>query len=316
MVLGLTERPRGLSGIPEMKVYSSEMMAVDAVSLFAPAKINLFLDVTGRREDGMHEIETVFWPLDSPRDRVAVAPTPGCELRIGMVPPLAPADERNTCHRAALLFAQAARVRPEWRIEIEKKIPVAAGLGGGSSDAAAVLRLLNRIHGRPLRASQLAALALEVGADVPFFLTPRPALARGLGEKLEPLPAPPRLAVAVAAVRFPVRAAWAYAAWDRLPRRPAASRTCEEFAALLRPGTAVQEIADNSFNALEFAILEKFPIVGLVREFLLAHGALCARVSGSGPSVFSVWESRPRAGELGAALRREFGPRADLFVSG
>lgn len=163
----------------------------------APAKINLTLEVVGRLPNGFHAIRSVMLRLPRFADVVTLRID---ERRTGLSatsdhPGIAP-DEGNLCHRAAAAFLAATRRSAGVEMHIAKRIPVAAGLGGGSSDAAAVLATLNRHFGTPCSPGRLATIAAEIGKDLPFFLQPAPvALATGMGERLRPLPPPPRLHV-------------------------------------------------------------------------------------------------------------------------
>ena len=154
----------------------------------APGKINLYLKVTGRRENGYHELESLFLPLACPADDVAVDcdMLPGA-ITVGTSDIMIPGGLQNIAGKAAELWAKKSGTVPHWDINIAKNIPVAAGMGGGSSDAAAVLKLLNDHAGKPLNDIELRNAALELGADVPFFLDARPAIMTGIGEIAEPL---------------------------------------------------------------------------------------------------------------------------------
>jgi 4-diphosphocytidyl-2-C-methyl-D-erythritol kinase len=251
----------------------------------AIAKINLYLDVVGRRRDGYHEIATVFMPLVAPADAITlIVGTPG-ELTVTCAHPGVPEGPENLCWKAAAAFAQEAGLEPAWRLAIEKRIPVAAGLGGGSSDAAAVLLALDRQYPGAVPAGRLAGLAARLGADVPFFLRPAPALGRGIGELLTPVACGRRLELVLANPGFPVSAAWAYAHRGRVPVPAAPS--LEDLLGALAGGDPAA-VARLTYNALEYAVLDKFPLVRLLREALLAQGCLGAHVSGSGPTVYGI----------------------------
>ena len=158
------------------------------IQIIAPAKINLFLQVTGKRPDGYHELFTLMCPLGL-ADRIRLDPA-GSGIRVTCSDPAIPADTTNTTYRAAEIFLRnlTKRHHPPLtgvEITIDKRIPVGAGLGGGSSDAAAVFRGLNRLLGYPFQLAELMELGREVGADVPFFIFGQPALATGIGERLD-----------------------------------------------------------------------------------------------------------------------------------
>ncbi len=259
----------------------------------APAKINLRLKVTARRVDGYHELETVFLPLSEPADLVELTIVPG-GLSFSCSEPSLGGDD-NLCCKAAKLYSAASGIAPEWRFHLTKNIPVAAGLGGGSSDAAAVLRLLNRRY-QALSGEELAAMALRLGADVPFFLDPRLALATGVGEKLTPLKMEiPNMSLLLVNPGFPVSAAWAYRHLDPATIGPA-------------PEAGENLLAD-IYNDLEPAVLAKFPILVHLKELLLECGATTACMSGSGPTFFALFAdsgSRQKAFDFFAGKFPEF----------
>jgi 4-diphosphocytidyl-2-C-methyl-D-erythritol kinase len=257
-------------------------------SAHALPKINLYLEVLGKRADGYHEIATVFLPLAAPLDEVTVSPAPAGELRVTCAHPGVPGGPANLCWRVATEFAREAGLVPAWEVELRKRIPVAAGLGGGSSDAAALLRLLDGLYPGALARDRLAALAARLGADVAFFLDPRPALGRGIGEVLTPVTCGASLEIVLASPGFPVAAAWAYANRGRVPLPPAPP--LGELLAALAAGS-LDGVARLTHNALEYAVLDKFPLVRLLRDALLAQGCLCAHVSGSGPTVYGLCRS-------------------------
>ncbi len=243
----------------------------------APAKINLQLKVTARRPDGYHELQISFLPLLELCDEIELEFKPD-QLRVRCAGSGVPQDGDNICGRAACAYLLAARIPCEWIFTIHKKIPVAAGLGGGSSDAAAVLRMLNR-HYQALSEEKLFELAAGLGADVPFFLNPRPASATGVGEKLVPLDFKlPELPLLLVNPAFPVSAAWAYRHLDPVligPGKPLHGGSLDEIAAQVR-------------NDLEFAVIEKFPLLRMIRRTMFEQGAAAACVSGSGPTMFAL----------------------------
>jgi 4-diphosphocytidyl-2-C-methyl-D-erythritol kinase len=268
----------------------------------APAKLNLYLRVLGRRPDGYHEIETLFLPVPGLVDRLTLdeLPAPGLELQISE--PALPCDRQNLVWRAAEAFAEAAGLTPRWRFTLEKHIPLAGGLGGGSSDAAATLRLLNHACGSPLPPARLHALAAGLGADVPFFLDPRPAVGRGIGELLEPVAGLKVPALIVVNPGFPSATPWAYAHWADVPPPPAPSLATLLDALRAGDGRAA---AAATYNALEFAVRRKFPLLDLLCEALCAAGCAAAHVSGSGASVYGVClDASPAA--VGARVQAQF----------
>jgi len=271
----------------------------------APAKVNLYLEVTGRRPDGYHDLVTLFWPLPGLADglRLELAARPGCELRTGGAAGVPESADNLVC-RAAAAYAAAAGVAPCWRFTLTKQIPVAAGLGGGSSDAAAALRLLNAAHAGALAPDALARLAAGLGADVPFFLQDRPCLAAGIGERLSPVPAAGELPLLLLNPGFPLPTAWAYGALARTPRPPAPP--VEPLLEALARGDAAG-VAAAGYNAFEHPATRKFPLLALLLGFLRARPeVLGAQVSGSGPTLFAICRPGTPAA-VAAAARAAFG---------
>jgi len=251
-----------------------------------PAKINLFLSVTGRREDGRHNISTIFLPLNTPKDRLEVSrtETAGIQLRV-KGPWSIPEGDDNLVWRAAEAFAETAGIQAQWSFILSKAIPVAAGLGGGSADAAATLLALNDLHEGALDQADLAEIAGSLGADVPFFLKPEPALGLGVGDELEPIPLGCRIPLVLLNGGFPSSAGWAYANY-RCEACPSPS-SWQDLLQAMAAGDR-QPIAELSYNALEFAVRRKFPLLEMMIQYLLDKGCTAAHVSGSGPTVFGL----------------------------
>lgn len=255
-----------------------------------PAKINLFLRVVRRREDGFHELETLFYPLKTPGDEVRLFHAKNARgVTLDTDDPALPADGHNLCVKALLAYCSAAGIPPEgFRIVLQKNIPVTAGMGGGSSDAAAVLRLMQKKFGC-LTEKQLAETACRLGADVPFFLHCKPAFATGIGERLTPLTGlPAQLPLLIAAPAFPVSARWSYAHC----RISGASQKNDSPARLIKALRKRDLSAASAllYNDLEPAALAKFPLLTVIRQELLRLGALRVMLSGSGPVQFALFE--------------------------
>lgn len=274
----------------------------------APAKINLRLEITGKRDDGHHELETVFLPVHGLADRLSIrcGAEPGIRLQAnGDVP----SDSSNLACRAAAEFAERAGIAPEWDIELEKNIPIAAGLGGGSSDAAAVLLALNGRYGA-LDEREMLNLALSIGADVPFFLNPQPSLAKGIGEILSPLECVRPVPLLLVNPRFPVSAAWAYRHWSPGGVRKGDTKA---LVSALAAGD-VSAIIDNVWNDLARAVMDKFPILTILDARLRDAGALTVELSGSGPTLFAVCADMAAAEKMALELGDEFGAALDCFA--
>jgi 4-diphosphocytidyl-2-C-methyl-D-erythritol kinase len=250
----------------------------------APAKLNLGLRILGRRPDGYHELDSVFVPLDLEDEvELTVAEATRCEVTLALAGETrgVPADASNLAARAAAAFLEAAGLTRAVHVVVLKRIPAAAGLGGGSSDAGAVLRALSALHPAALPAPQLAALALRLGADVPYFLDPRPARVRGIGERIEPLAAAPARVFLLANPGVPLSTAAVFAAFDAQGPRPTAPRPVG-FGARLA-------------NDLEPLAERLCPAIAGLRERLRGVGARAVGLSGSGPTVFGVFEDAATA---------------------
>ncbi len=265
------------------------MSPPNTATVAAPAKVNLFLRVLGRREDGYHDLESLVVPI-SLADRLEVHahadPTEFRTLSFSLAvlgPPdlvrRVPADESNLILRAALAMAERAGLRGFAEFRLEKRIPAAAGLGGGSSDAAAALGALNALWGEPLDGEQLGSVAAEVGSDVPALLLRAPALIGGRGERVRPGP-DLELSVALVTFGFGVATADAYRWWDQ-----------DDGATGPDPGPALEAFAAGSvdervlFNDLEEPVARRHPEIGWAKEALLRAGATATVMCGSGPSV-------------------------------
>lgn len=253
----------------------------------APAKINLFLQVVGKRPDGFHELNNVFLPLLELHDIVSLEPLADRQSSYLTADGdyVVPADASNLCLKALDAFAAATGQSPHVHLHLTKRIPVAAGLGGGSSDAAATLLLLNQLYKSPLDASQLRKLAQSLGSDVPFFLHPVPSLGTGRGDMLQPLDVRMSGTLLLWTPAFPVPVAWSFA--HRL--QPGAPQVeLDDFLQTLQDAPSLQALAPVCRNDLEHALFRKFALLELMRSQLLAAGASCVHVSGSGPSLFAI----------------------------
>jgi 4-diphosphocytidyl-2-C-methyl-D-erythritol kinase len=275
----------------------------------SPCKVNLLLNILGKRADGFHELETLLYPVRV-FDRLSFA-RKSQGLQLSCHTPGLPTDARNLVHRAAAAFLQAAKVREGVRLELQKHIPLAAGLGGGSGNAATTLLGLNELFGGPLSPAQLQRIAAALGSDVPFFLQDKPALATGRGEQIQPLGAFPALSGAAFLLIHPgfgVATAWAY---QRLARFPVALNgqpgRAQRLTSLLQ--TADLRAAGAEFyNSLEAPVLEKYPLLGLFQEFLRDNGAAAALMSGSGSTTFAVVHGLGAASALVEKFKAKFGP--------
>jgi 4-diphosphocytidyl-2-C-methyl-D-erythritol kinase len=273
---------------------------MDQITLSAPAKVNYRLDVMGRRPDGYHDLRMIMQPIDL-CDQVTIARSAVRGIRVTCGTAGVPDGEGNIAWRAARALFDPQGAGFGLEIAISKRIPVAAGLGGGSSDAAAVLLGVNRLLGLGLDRQRLMAVATPLGADVPFFLLGGPALAEGIGERLTPLEGIPAAWLALVNPGIPVSTAWAYnnvnlslTTGHRIPYIPLFYGTLVEVAAILA-------------NDLEQVTMGAHPVIGQIKERLLAAGALGTLMSGSGPTVFGLFADQHAAEEASAALATETG---------
>jgi 4-diphosphocytidyl-2-C-methyl-D-erythritol kinase len=274
----------------------------------SPCKVNLLLNILGRRADGFHELETVMQPVNFCDELVFERGGNGIQLSCSEKS--LPVDSKNLVFRAAADFMASAKISGGVKIHLEKKIPLAAGLGGGSGNAATTLLALNELCGQPLPLSKLDELAAALGSDIPFFLYGKPALAVGRGEKVESLEKFPALdgkAFLLIHPGFGISTPWAY---QNLARFPAALNGKAGRAKDLISKLQTNDwpaIADGFYNSLEAPALEKFPILGLFQEFLRANGALAALMSGSGSTTFAICETISSAESLAEKFKSKFG---------
>ena len=274
------------------------------------AKLNLTLDVLGKRPDGYHDLCMVMQSI-SLHDSLTLAPNSEGQLRVGSNLSFLPTGEKNLAAAAALRFWAALGRPPEGLdIQIEKRIPVCAGMGGGSSDAAAVLRVLNQREGAPFSPAELARIGEQVGSDVPYCVLGGTALAEGRGERLTPLPPLPRCWIVACKPEFPISTPELFRRIDsvRVRCRPDTAGML----AALREGD-LAGTARRMYNVFEDVLPPRCH--GRVMELkngLIQHGALGASMSGTGPTVFGLFDSAPQAEE---ALRTLSESGGDWFLA-
>ncbi len=274
----------------------------------SPCKVNLLLNILGQRPDGYHELETVMHPVNL-FDEIRFA-RGGHGIQLTCNEPALPVDSKNLIYQAADAFLKLHHLRDGVRIHLQKRIPLAAGLGGGSGNAATTLLALNELFDQPLLTAKLNELAASLGSDVPFFLQPRPALATGRGEQIQPLDFFPALrgkAFLLIHPGFGISTVWAYQSLARFPAALNGRRgRAEKLVALLQAGD-LRAASGEFFNALEAPVLEKYPVLALFQEFLRANGALAALLSGSGSTTFAIAENVAAAESLAGKFKAKFG---------
>lgn len=264
----------------------------------APAKINLTLDVLGKRDDGYHEVEMVMTTIDL-ADRLELTEIREDHVAILSRNRFVPADERNLAYQAAKLLKERYKIHQGVEISINKIIPVAAGLAGGSSDAAATLRGLNELWGLGLTLDELAELGAEIGSDVSFCVHGGTALAKGRGEKVTRLPAPPACWVVLAKPAIGVSTSEVYRNLDvgniRHPNTKAMINALEN--------NNYEGVCENMANALESVTLPMYPEVLHIKKQMERFGADSVLMSGSGPTVFGLVRHDSRLQRIYNGLR-------------
>lgn len=274
----------------------------------ANAKINLYLDIVSKRENGYHDIKSIMQTV-SLCDLVTVDFRPASHTSITLSASgntSMPTDCRNLAWRAAECFLSAVQRQGEVQIFIEKHIPMAAGLAGGSSDAAAVLRAMNRLCGDPLTLEELCALGAKLGADIPFCIVGGMSLVTGFGERLESLPPMANCPLVVACMGEGVSTVWAYGKLDEkygnfaTPKED--SQTPRQLAELLVKGE-FEAASKLCFNLFEEVVPAEQPHVEPLKETMAKAGAIRSMMSGSGPSVFGIFSDLSDAERACEALR-------------
>ncbi|MCB2225363.1 MAG: 4-(cytidine 5'-diphospho)-2-C-methyl-D-erythritol kinase [Desulfarculaceae bacterium] len=268
------------------------------LTLEAPAKVNLYLRILGRRPDGYHDLATLMQPLDLSDTLEVTLGAPGLSLSCDR-PELEGPD--NLVLKAARAYYAALGRPPAARFHLVKRIPVAAGLGGGSSDAAAALIALNALHQSALEPQRLAELAAGLGADVPFFLAGCAAWCTGIGERVEPWEDFPPLHYVLVNPGFALSTAWVYQQFDLQWTNTLQTTKIK------RPQRKTDPIGGLLFNDLESVSLREHPILGKIKSALKEAGAEGCLMSGSGPTVFGVFAQATQCGEAARRLRQRGG---------
>ncbi|WP_370812048.1 4-(cytidine 5'-diphospho)-2-C-methyl-D-erythritol kinase [Butyricicoccus pullicaecorum] len=265
---------------------------MNSIKLDAHAKINLTLDVTGKLNNGYHTVRMVMQSVGL-HDDVTVEKTDDGQITLTCDRPYVPTDDRNLAVRAAnAFFAHTGLVCPGLRIDICKRIPVAAGLAGGSTDAAAVLRALDTLFETNLGLDTLCEIGLTLGADVPYCLRGGTMLAEGIGEVLSPLPAAPHCLVVLCKPAFAVSTAAVYAQIDdHMPDvRPDTAGMCQALAQGDYNG-----VCHRLYNVMEAVTAVRHAEIGQIKDILLSCGADGAAMSGSGPTTFGLFHDPDKA---------------------
>ena len=280
----------------------------------ANAKINLYLDVVGRRENGYHDIVSIMQTV-SLCDLVTVDYHPAAHTSIRLLSSgndAMPTDCRNLAWRAAELYLGRVQKSGEITITIEKHIPMAAGLAGGSADAAAVMRGLNRLCGNLLSHTELCALGAKLGADIPFCITGGGSLVTGIGDALEEIASMPKVPLVVACMGEGVSTPWAYGKLDELHGAFAEPRVAGEGCGRIvdaMKNASMDAVCGDFYNIFEEVVPSVQPYVEQIKRVMNDGGALRSMMSGSGPSVFGLFVTVADA-EAACSALREMGAAA------
>lgn len=275
---------------------------MNTLTLSAPAKINYLLDVTGKRPDGYHDLRMIMQRVNlCDTITLTLADTPGINVTCGSKG--APDGPDNIAWKAARILLDRAESSAGVNIEIVKNIPVAAGLGGGSSDAASVLMGMNELLHLGLSDRQLMEIGGKLGADVPFFIFKRAALAEGVGDKLTPLQEMPKCWILLVNPGVHVSTAWVYRSLQLTSRG--------ELNKLPKFFESIEDVASILSNDLESITIPAFPVIADIKTRLMELGAVGSMMSGSGPTVFGIFKSLDAA----EAARREVTRGTNWFAA-
>ena len=282
-----------LAGMPGRLDYAPH----DDMQVFAPAKINLSLKILGRRDDGFHELETLIAPISLYDELRIEKKRPGNEIKFRCDDPSVPQDDDNLAVRAANAFFEATKIEPAISIELKKKIPHGAGLGGGSSDAASVLIALNELFNAKLSREALAEMAEPIGSDVPFFVFQSAALCKGHGETVTPVNLKRQFSILLLKPAFAISTIWAYSRWQDSREIPGVRYEAQQF-------------ADQTFvNDLERPVFAKFVFPAHLKMWLLGQSEVgAALMSGSGSTMFAVMHQDAHAENLAKRAKAALDP--------
>jgi len=281
---------------------------MNAVKEKAYAKINLHLDVVSKRDDGFHDIKTVMHSV-SLYDSITVSTAPSKEISVKLCVEgvkFLPTDSKNLAYRAACLFLERLGVGADVKIKLVKRIPVSAGLAGGSSDAAAVLKALNKLYKRPFTTKALMKMGAELGSDVPYCIVGKTALCEGRGERISRLGCAPLLNVVIASAGEHVSTPEAYSTLDLIYNDFKGYDTSigdSALSSLISDFESGNTLKGSLYNVFEKAVFEKCRESANLKEKLLDMGADVAMMSGSGPAVFGIFKTESDAEKAKEKLR-------------
>ncbi|MDD3278849.1 MAG: 4-(cytidine 5'-diphospho)-2-C-methyl-D-erythritol kinase [Lachnospiraceae bacterium] len=269
--------------------------------LRAMAKINLGLDVVGKRQDGYHEVRMIMQTIQMyDQLDIAKSDTPGIRIKTNLS--YLPCNENNLVYRAAKLLMDEFHVTKGLDIRLKKFIPVAAGMAGGSSDAAAALVGVNRLFHLDLSLEELAKRGVAIGADVPYCIMRGTALAEGIGEKLSLLPPMPPCYILIGkpGISVSTKAVYKNLRVDEIADHP----DIDGMIQAIREGE-LEGVTARMGNVLEDVTIGNYPVISRIKQCMMEHGALNAMMSGSGPTVFGIFDERSKGEEAYCALKQE-----------
>lgn len=266
----------------------------------AYAKINIGLDVLRRRKDGYHEVKMIMQTVDICDDLLfEKTAQPGISIRIDHED--LPADQNNLIYKAADLLMREKGITEGVKITLTKRIPIAAGMAGGSSDGAATMRGLNRLFAMGYTTEELQKLGVKLGADIPYCIAGGTMLSEGIGEILSPLPAPPACCLVVAKPDINVSTKFVY------ENLHADSLTChpdiDGMIEALKAGD-LQGVTDRMENVLETVTVKEYPVIEDIKALMRQEGAMNALMSGSGPTVFGIYTDQDKANQAAQEIER------------
>ena len=276
---------------------------MNKIKINSYSKINLTLNILSRREDGYHEIETIMQSINLADQVIITKEKEGIKIKCNH--PEVPVNANSLAYRSAEKIINRYGIKKGVKIEIEKKIPLASGLAGGSANSATILIGINKLFSLNLSNEDLRGIGEELGMDVPFFIQNGTALAYQRGEKLTPLSSiNPPLWMIILNPGFNISTNWAYNNLD-LDSIKREKNNTKAMLKALKEGKS-QEIAKNLFNSFESLIIKKYPEVGRIKNRLIEKGVLSALMSGSGPTVFGITQNKEEALKIYEKLKSEY----------
>ena len=277
-------------------------MSLPSIELLSPAKVNLRLEVLKKRGDGYHEIRTILQRI-SLCDTLRISLKGEQGISVSTDSPRLPVNEGNLAYRAASSLLEAAEARIGIELHIQKKVPISSGLGGGSSNAASTLMGLNRILKLNFSKGRLMEIGARIGADIPFFMLERTAMATGIGEKLEPLEIRPSIWLVLVNPGWEVSTRWAYEELNfKLTKRPIHIKLPPFF-------SDIGQVAHILHNDLESVTFSAYPEIDEMKAELLSQGAVGSLMTGSGPTVFGLFSHNNEAESAYRKLNAKYGER-------